>query len=280
MKNRILSLDLAPGQAALFYLGQVGFLLKYAGRYILIDGYLTDYVDRNCCTEAVTWVRLYAPPLKPEELDFVDFVFCTHAHFDHMDPWTLAAIAKVNNKARFYGPRSVTSLLPEYGIPASAITEVRTDQAMNLGDGISFTAIPSAHEELHPDGENSYLEVGYILTLGNLRIYHSGDCCLYDGLEERIMHMDALLLPINGRDYYRTVRKDIIGCFDSVEAITLAKNTGAGLLIPMHYDLYDVNAVNPAYFIDCLKAQSPAQSFHLFTPGEGYILSKGTIRPD
>ena len=40
MKKNILETKLAEGQTALFYLGQVGFLIKYDETYILIDGYL------------------------------------------------------------------------------------------------------------------------------------------------------------------------------------------------------------------------------------------------
>jgi len=96
MKKRILETKLAEGQAALFYLGQVGFLIKYDETYILIDGYLSDYVDQNFSTEEVVWKRKYPVPIDPEELDFVDHVFCSHAHSDHTDPWTLSKIAKVN----------------------------------------------------------------------------------------------------------------------------------------------------------------------------------------
>ena len=34
------------------------------------------------------------PPLLPEELSALDAVFCTHAHGDHMDPGTLAPLAR------------------------------------------------------------------------------------------------------------------------------------------------------------------------------------------
>ena len=74
MKEKVLSTKLANGQIALFYLGQVGFLVKYEEKYLLIDGYLSDYVDRNCCSELVKWVRKYPAPIKAEELDFVDFL--------------------------------------------------------------------------------------------------------------------------------------------------------------------------------------------------------------
>ena len=270
LKTEILNKNLTEDQIGIFYLGQVGFLLKFRGKYILIDGYLSDYVDRNCCSELVQWVRRYPAPLHGEDLDFVDYVFCTHAHFDHADPDTLSAIARVNKKVQFVVPQAIVPVIEGYGISGESVLGVCTDQEYVLDGDIAFTAIPSAHEKLHPDGNGGYEEVGYRLRLGNVTLYHSGDCCMYDGLTERIMDTDVLMIPINGRDYYRN-RGDIIGCFDSVEALTLAKEAHCKMLIPTHFDLYDVNAVNPAYFVDCQQRINPVQRYHIFMPGEGFV---------
>lgn len=270
LKTEVLNKNLTEDQVGIFYLGQVGFLLKFRGKYVLIDGYLSDYVDRNCCSELVQWVRRYPAPLHGEDLDFVDYVFCTHAHFDHADPDTLSAIARVNKNVQFVVPQAIVPVIEGYGISGESVLGVCTDQEYILDEDIAFTAIPSAHEELHPDGNGGYEEVGYRLCLGNVTLYHSGDCCMYDGLTERIMDTDVLMIPINGRDYYRN-RGDIIGCFDSVEALTLAKEAHCKMLIPTHFDLYDVNAVNPAYFVDCQQRINPVQRYHIFMPGEGFV---------
>ena len=113
--------------------------------------------------------------------------------------------------------------------------------------------------------------MGVKFNLGKASIYHGGDGCPYNGLEESIRGCDVLIVPINGRDYCRTNVLDIIGCFDSREAITLAKNTGAKLLIPTHFDLYDINCVNPTCFVDEIQKINPKQAFHIFLPGEGYV---------
>ena len=44
-KERIIEQKLLPEQVCLYYLGQVGMLMQYRGKFILIDGYLSDYVD-------------------------------------------------------------------------------------------------------------------------------------------------------------------------------------------------------------------------------------------
>ncbi|MBE7021618.1 MAG: MBL fold metallo-hydrolase [Ruminococcaceae bacterium] len=274
MKNVILNTKLLPEQIAFFYIGQTGYIIKYKDTYTMIDGYLSDYVDKNCSNEMVQWIRKYPSPIKPEELNFIDYVFCTHAHFDHADPYTLSEIAKTNTKAKFFVPEPIVNTVADYGIDRSRILPLHDNEALELHSDIRVTAIKSAHEEFHKDSIGNYLELGYKFDFGKISVYHAGDGCPYPELEKKLLGCDVLILPINGRDYYRTNVLDIIGCFDSKEAITLAQNTNADFLIPSHYDLYDVNCVNPAHFVDELLRINPTQKFHLFTPGERYIYSK------
>ena len=58
------------------------------------------------------------------------------------------------------------------------------------------------------------------------------------------------------------------------EAVILSKECNANLLIPMHYDLYDINGVNPATFVDYLYSTNSTQKFHMLVPGERFIYAK------
>lgn len=269
LKEKIMTARPADHQSAVFYLGQEGFLFKYQGTYLLIDPYLTDYVDRNCCTDTVIWKRKYQAPITASELDFIDYVFCTHTHFDHADPDTLSVLNQVNQNIKFIVPYALEAPLMSYGIAKERIICMDGDQTLSLGQ-IQVTAVPAAHEELHFDRKGHYEELGYKLKLGDITVFHAGDCCVYDGLPGRLDKVDIGFLPINGRDHYR-LRDDIIGNMDSREAVLLAKNTGIKLLVPMHFDLYEINEVNPAYFVDCLFRLNRSQQFHIFAPGEEYI---------
>lgn len=273
LKNKILSANPGQGQIAIFYLGQETILVKHEGRYILFDPYLSDYVDRNFCTDTVVWKRRYPAPIAPEELDFIDYVFCSHDHGDHTDPVSLTAIAAASAKAIFAGSPPVLNVYASCGIPAERTLLLRADEKVQLADSLSVTAIPAAHEQLHPCGDGCYAELGFVLDLNGIRICHAGDCCMYDGLTDRIRDVDVAFLPINGRDYFRT-SSGIIGNFDCTEAIRLAAAANVSLLVPLHYDLYDINCVNPAWFVDCLQKIAPIQRFHMFVPGEKLIFEK------
>lgn len=268
LRDKILSENLPDDRVALFYTGQVGFIFKFRGKYILIDGYLSDIIDRNN-NFAPGWVRRYPSPITGAELDFIDYVFCTHDHTDHADPVTLGEIARVNSKARFFCSEAIKSEVSAYLCGRSAVG-VAADKAIDLGCGIAVTPIPAAHEVLHKDKDGNYKELGFIFDFGGKKVCHTGDCCMYDGLTERVRDSDILMTPVNGRDYFRN-REDIIGCFDSYEAVHLAKAAGAKMLVPMHFDMYEANSLNPAQFVDTLYRLNPSQSFHIFTPGEKYI---------
>ena len=107
LKEKILNALLTDGQVGLFYVGQLGFIVKFQGKYLLIDGYLSDFVDRKCTSKSFPMVRNYPVPILPSELDFIDYVFCTHDHADHADPDTLSGIASANEKALFFAPQGV-----------------------------------------------------------------------------------------------------------------------------------------------------------------------------
>ena len=271
MKNKILSTKLLPDQIALFYLGQVGFIIKFREKYIMIDGYLSDYVDKNCGSEDVKWVRKYPQPIEPDELDFIDYIFCTHLHYDHTDPYTLSTVSRINKKAKVFASSAVFGSIYEYGFEKERVIGLDTDKEYEIENDISVTAIPSAHEEIHTDENGNALEVGFILNLGGKKVYHSGDCCAYDGLCKRLTDVSIGIMPINGRDYFRRYEQDIIGCFDSRETLTVAKKANIDTVIPVHFDLYDINKVSPAQFVDTLIEINPNQKFHIFVPGERFL---------
>lgn len=269
--TNFISAKLTDRQAALWYLGQEGFVVKHHEKYLATDLYLSDYVDRHCC-QFVKWERLYPAPVAAESLNFLNVILCTHTHYDHSDPWTLPKLAVANPNAKFVVPAPVVNDIVDLGVPRERIVPAYADKPLEI-EGFTVTPIPSAHEVLHTDANGNYCELGYLIDAGDIRLFHAGDMCMYDGLIERLQRVDVALLPINGRDYFRN-QNDIIGNFNCEEAVTLAQKINAGLLVPMHHDLYEVNRVSPANFVNTLMAINPTQCYHIFAPGESYVVMK------
>ena len=272
-KHTILDTILEKQQIALFYLGQEGFLIKTQNKHILIDPYLSNYVDENCCTESVKWIRRYPAPIAADELDFIDYVLLTHEHYDHADPITISIISRLNPNAVFIAPEPIKDTIISYGVSPDRVIGAISQKSITFDD-LLITPLPAAHEELDMDEKGNYYNLGYKLLINDISIFHAGDCCIYDGLSQSLQNINVLMVPINGRSYYKRYVNDIIGNMTAEEAIILAKEIHADMIIPMHYDLYDVNCINPAHFVDCLFTINPMQKFHMFSPGECYIAHK------
>ena len=268
--SKILKQELCKNQVGVWYLGQVGFLFKSENSYLAIDPYLSDYVDQNCC-EFVQWKRKYNSPISPNEMDFLNYVVCTHSHYDHTDPITISAIAKSNPSTKFIIPAPYANDVTQYGVDAKNIIFARAFEEIEL-KGFTLIPIPSAHEEFHTDDNGNYCELGYVIKTKEQTFFHAGDMCMYEGLVENLekFSINIAFLPINGRDYFRN-KNDIIGNFNTDEAVLLAKEINADILVPMHHDLYDVNSVDVGSFVNAIEKHHPFRKYHIFSPGELYI---------
>ena len=110
----------------------------------------------------------------------------------------------------------------------------------------------AAHETVGRDEQGRCRFLGYVVRFGRWSVYHSGDTVLYDGMVERLrpLHIDLALLPINGRGPDRGVAGNLWGG----EAAGLAKQIGARLAVPCHFEMFRFNTQSPAAFVEaCVR---------------------------
>jgi L-ascorbate 6-phosphate lactonase len=240
------------GAIALWWLGQASFALKVAGTIVYIDPYLQSS-DR----------RLTPSPFAPESVDNADVVLLTHDHLDHVDPLALPEIAKASPKARFVAPRPIVKRVGELVGGLDRVVAAVADEPLRLG-AAEVIPVPAAHEQLELVADG-YTHLGYTLRLGGRVVHHAGDTTPYEGQIERVKAhgVDVLLVPMNGRDYYRTQR-GTIGNMDYREAGDFAVAIGAKVAVPMHYGMFQGNTVPPGYFVTYLADYHPEQSVHVF----------------
>ena len=93
-----------PREVNLWWLGQAGFALKYAETLLLIDPYLSDFLAKKYQGKEFPHIRMMDAPIRPEELEQVRVVCCTHRHSDHLDPETVLPIAQNNPDCLFVMP--------------------------------------------------------------------------------------------------------------------------------------------------------------------------------
>jgi len=263
------------GMLAVWSLGQASFIVKGGSTVVYVDPFaLSDEeVERRYSLK-----RLYPSPMRPEQIVNADCCLITHEHADHLDPDTIRAMAAASGKTRFVAPNCCLEEMRQCGVSAERLYRAETDKAVIEDEGFFVKPIPAAHEGLDLDDEDFYRYVGYVVRLNGVTWYHAGDTVIYDGLVERLAEerVDLALLPINGRDAFRTGR-GIIGNMDYREAAELAHRAGFGLTVPMHYDLFAGNTERPGYFVDYVYDNFPTLRTHVMARGERFVFVSDAV---
>jgi len=141
-----------------------------------------------------------------------DIILITHDHYDHCEPQDVAKIQKDD---------TVIVTTADCARKLSGDVRVITPgQRMEL-DGIVVEAIPAYNldKEYHPQTSGW---VGFVVTAGGQRIYHTGDSDLTE--EMKAVRADILLVPVGGT-YTMTAE----------EAAQAANAIGPSWAVPMHY---------------------------------------------
>ena len=86
--KEIESTIVSENQLIIYFIGQSGYVVKIKDFIIYIDPYLTDYIENSAGLNEKHMRRNYPSPIDPELIIKCDAIICTHAHVDHMDPWT------------------------------------------------------------------------------------------------------------------------------------------------------------------------------------------------
>lgn len=242
----------------LYWLGQAGFVIEANGLRVAIDPYLSDTLAAKYARTAWSHRRLSPPPATPDELGALDLVLCTHHHTDHMDPGTLAPLARRLPDLRFVVPAASTALARERaGVGDERLLPLDAREIVEPFHGLRVTALPAAHETVEWDESGRCRFLGYAIAFGGTTIYHSGDCAPYPGqIEDVGRAAPALaLLPVNGRT--EALRKaEFAGNFRVEEAIALCAEAHVPAMIAHHYGMFAFNSVDPAT-IDAALASAP-----------------------
>jgi L-ascorbate metabolism protein UlaG (beta-lactamase superfamily)/protein-tyrosine-phosphatase len=230
--------------AAVWWLGQAGFLIAQGGLRVVIDAYLSDSLAEKYRGKPFPHTRMVPPPVAPGDLTGIDWLLCTHGHTDHMDPGTIPALLAANPAARVLAPRAEAARAVERGVPPARLTLIDAGETVDLG-GVRCTATPAAHEEMART-EAGHLFLGYVLQGGGVTIWHSGDTIPWPGQAEWLapFRVDLALLPVNGRDA-RRAENGVPGNLTLTEAVELADAIGARAMIAHHFGLFDFNTLDP-----------------------------------
>jgi L-ascorbate metabolism protein UlaG (beta-lactamase superfamily) len=247
----------------IWWLGQSGFLIQHGTR-ICVDPYLSDSLTKKYANSDKPHVRISRRVIDPARLDHVTIVVSTHGHTDHLDAETLNAIHSQywNRWMMVIYPAAIENLVRERFTKQLPFTHPLDSGESTRIAGVEFVAIPARHDAPETDAQGRCRCLGYIIR-GEFTIYHSGDGVMYSGLADRLrpFEVDVALLPINGK----------LQNMNGLEAARLAKEIGAKLVVPGHYDMFEFNTADPyAQFVP--ECERIGQHYRVLKLGERLTL--------
>lgn len=135
---------------------------------------------------------IYFDPFKIEkESHDADLIFITHDHYDHYDKDSIKKVMKETTKI-VIPDKMATQVLGTF--PSRNVVGVIPNESYEI-EGILVETLPSynVNKAFHPRNKDW---VGYIITLGEERIYVAGDT---DVTKENLdVSCDIALIPIGG----------------------------------------------------------------------------------
>jgi len=179
---------------------------------------------------------IYIDPFNLKAPDKADVIFITHPHFDHFSVEDIKKIASSDTVV--FCPSELKEKIKALGI--TNVYDVKPGFESEW-KGIFIQAVPAYNivkTDKHPKSSNW---LGYVLTLGHVKVYHAGDT-------ERIPEMqnilcDIILLPLGQTYTMNTID----------EAVKAVLDTKASVAIPIHFGMYEGKTEDAETFAKTLE---------------------------
>jgi len=241
-------LESLPERDCLIWLGHASFLLRAAGKTLLLDP----------CLVGPRMLRRLAPvPLDISRVE-VDYVLISHGHYDHLDQATLKVLR---------GP-GLTALVPQRvgrlvrgGNPAIVVQEAGWYGTYDTGPDLKVTLLPAQH--WHRRGLrdfNSSLWGSFLVQWQGHSLYFAGDTG-YNGhfreIRQQVGPVDYALLPIGAYDPSYIMQPSHM---NPEEALRAFQDLEASTLIPMHYGTFDLSDEPPGEPLQRLRTAAEQAS--------------------
>jgi len=225
------------------WFGHSSSLIEIDGLRVLVDPVWDERAS------PFSWAgpkRFFAPTIALDELPRIDVVLISHDHYDHLGRETIEGLAEseVAREALWVTSLGVGRLLREFGVEDSRITELDWTQFATVvgesGDELRITAVPARHfsgRSLFNRFET--LWSSFVLEGKKHTVYFGADSGMWDGFEEigqAYGPFDLTLLEVGAfNELWSSIHMGPGGA-----AKAFAAMGGSGLLMPIHWGLFDL----------------------------------------
>lgn len=213
----------------LAWLGHATVLINFYGMRILTDPTLFTRIGVDVGVGTLGPLRLVRCALTPDALPEIDLVLVSHAHFDHLDTPSLAA---VRGRPAAVMAASTSDLLPRRHY--ASVEELRWNETTRVntprGDA-EVRALEVKHwgARIRRDTHRGY--TGFVVEREGRRLLIGGDTAQTDAFRSHRTHgpFEAAIMPIGA--YEPWVRNH---CTPE-QAVVMADAAGARLFVPVHH---------------------------------------------
>lgn len=218
-------------------LGHSTVLMNILGVKIITDPVFSKRVGPGIPPFILGPKRYFLPALLPAEIPAPDVIVLSHAHFDHLDVWSLR---KFNRRTPLVTARSTADLLRLHGFRNVHELDWGQSKTVKTTNGlIRFTALEVAHwgaRMMRDDyrGYNAYLmeRNGHTVCFGGDTAYTTA----FAKLRGFPLPIDLMLMPIGAYDPW------IRAHCSPEQAVAMARQAGALAFVPIHHQTFKLSS--------------------------------------